>query len=85
MISLDIPMFKKPSSEQEILSVLYIPDIQGRLQIIVKFAKNNVTLGGLGGPYCSFVLQRMFAVLQLPILVPAGHYRNSVMKLLLQR
>lgn len=77
MISLAIPMFKKPSFEQEILSVLYTPDIQGRLQIIVKVAEKNVTLGGLGGPYCSFVLQRVFAVLQHPILVQAGHYRNS--------
>lgn len=50
MISLAIPMFKKPSFEQEILSVLYTPDIQGRLQIIVKVAEKNVSPGGLGGP-----------------------------------
>lgn len=57
MISLAIPMLKKPSFEQEILSVLYIPDIQGRLQVIVNVAEKKVTLGGLRGLYCSFVLQ----------------------------
>lgn len=34
-------MFKKPSFEQEILSVLYIPDIQGRLQVIVEVAEKS--------------------------------------------
>lgn len=48
MISLAIPVFKKPSLEQEILSVLYIPDVQGRLQIIVKVAE--ALLEGLGDP-----------------------------------
>lgn len=48
MISLAIPVFKKPSFEQEILSVLYIPDVQGRLQIIVKVAE--ALLEGSGDP-----------------------------------
>lgn len=78
-------MFKKPSFEQEILSVLYIPDIQGRPWIVVKVAEKNLTLGGLRGPYCSLYCSTCLLCCSIKFWCQLGTTGTLSWRFLLQR
>lgn len=78
-------MFKKPSFEQEILSVLYIPDIQGRPWIVVKVAEKNLTLGRLRGPYCSLYCSTCLLCCSIKFWCQLGTTGTLSWRFLLQR